>query len=186
MTDAPTVPLVVVAAVARNGVIGGDNRLLWRLRSDMRRFRSLTMGKPLIMGRRTFDSIGKPLPGRETIVVTRQHAELPEGVHRVAKLQDAVQLAQVRARALAADAVMVVGGGEIYRALIDSCDRLEITEVELEPEGDTTFPDIDPSIWREVHREAHSAGEGDEVAFTFVAYERRSDADVVENRSAHA
>lgn len=172
MSRASSVPLVIVAAVARNGVIGGDNRLLWKLRSDLRHFRTLTMGKPLIMGRRTFESIGRPLPGRETIVVTRQGGSPADTVHMAASPQAAVELGRERARAMGADAVMIVGGGEIYRALISDCDRLEITEVDLEPQGDTTFPEIDPAVWREVGREAHAPGEGDEIAFTFVAYER--------------
>ena len=174
MNQSPQVPLILVVAVASNGVIGGDNRLLWKLRSDMRHFRDLTIGKPMIMGRKTFESIGKPLPGRETIVVTRRGASFPAGVHVANDLEAALELGQVRARAMGADGVIVAGGAEIYRALMERCDRLEVTEVALEPEGDAIFPAINANSWREVSREAHPPGEGDEVPFTFVGYERQN------------
>jgi dihydrofolate reductase len=174
MMPASPVPLVLVAAVARNGVIGGDNRLLWKLRSDMRHFRTLTMGRPMIMGRRTFESIGQALPGRETIVVTRGDAAFPAGVHRATSIDAALALGQERAQAMGAPEVIVAGGAELYRELIDRCDRLEITEVDLSPEGDARFPDIDPKTWREVRREGHPPADGDETSFTFVGYERQT------------
>ena len=186
MEPASPVALILVAAVARNGVIGGDNRLLWKLRSDMRHFRSLTMGKPLIMGRKTYDSIGQPLPGRETIVVTRGSATFTPGVHVAPTLEAALAIARARAVAMGAGAVIVAGGAEIYKALIAVCDRLEITEVDLSPEGDAKFPTIEPSEWREVSREAHLPAEGDEVSFTFVAYERRHGGAIVENAPGNA
>ena len=110
-----SVPIVLIVAVADNGVIGRDNTLIWRLRSDLQRFKALTLGKPMVMGRKTFQSIGKPLPGRETIVVTRDASFRPEGVFTAPSLEEALALAQSRAAALGADAVPVVGGGEIYR-----------------------------------------------------------------------
>ena len=139
-----TLPLVLVAAVARNGVIGGRNRLLWRLPSDLKRFKVLTMGKPLVMGRKTFESVARPLPGRETIVVTRDHRFSAEGVRVAHGLEEGLALAVERAAAMGAGAIVVAGGGELYAETIDRADRLAITEVALEPEGDARFPPIDP------------------------------------------
>jgi dihydrofolate reductase len=163
--------LSLVAAVARNGVIGRGNRLLWRLSTDMKRFRALTMGKPLVMGRKTFESIGKPLPGRETIIVTRDRGYVVEGAHIVADIDEALALAETL---MGADGDIVsAGGGEIYAQTIGRADRLFITEVDVAPEGDTLFPAIDPELWREVKREKPARSERDEADFVFVAYERR-------------
>jgi dihydrofolate reductase len=166
-------PLVLVVAVARNGVIGGDNRLLWRLKGDMAHFRRCTMGRPMIMGRKTFDSIGKPLPGRETIVVTRDRDYRPEGVLVAHDIQGALELAEGAATRLGASEIAVVGGGEIYRQTLDRAARIELTEVALEPEGDTVFPDLSRSIWRETRREPHRAdpAAGDHADYAFVTYE---------------
>ena len=165
-------PLALVAAVARNGVIGGDNRLLWKLRSDMHHFRAITMGKPLLMGRRTWDSIGRPLPGRETIVVTRDRQFQPEGAEIAHDIEKALELAQISAARLNADEVIVAGGGELYAQLIGRCATLHLTEVNLAPQGDAVFPPLEPGLWREIHREHHEAGPGDEVDFDFVDYIR--------------
>ena len=166
--------LVIVAAVAQNGVIGGDNRLLWRLPSDLKRFKALTVGNPLVMGRKTFQSIGRALPGRETIVVTRDRAFRPEGAGVAYGLEEALALGQERAQAMAAEAVIVAGGAQIYAETIGKADRLAITEVALAPEGDARFPPIDPCVWGEVKREAGVRGPGDEADFTFVDYARGS------------
>ncbi len=168
----PRLPLVLVAAVARNGVIGADNRLLWRLSSDLKRFRARTWGKPLVMGRKTFQSIGRPLPGRETIVVTRDPGFSAEGVFVVHGLDAALALAQARAAAMGAGAIVVAGGGEIYAQTIGRADRLALTEVALAPEGDAAFPRIDPAEWREIRREPGGRGPGDEADFCFVDFER--------------
>ena len=165
--------LLLVAAVAHNGIIGANNRLLWRLSSDLKRFKALTMGKPMVMGRKTFASIGRPLPGRETIVVTRDPAFPPEGALVAHSLEAALKLAHERAAAMGADAIVIAGGGEIYAQTIGRGDRLAITEVALAPEGDARFPAIDPSVWREVRREAGERGPRDEADFAFVDYERR-------------
>ncbi len=165
--------ITFVVAVARNGVIGGDNRLLWRLKSDLRHFKNATMGKPMVMGRRTFHSIGKPLPGRKTIVITRDSGFAYEGVEVAHDVDVALALAADAARAMGADEIVVAGGGEIYRQLMDRADRLRVTEVDVAPEGDAHFPEIDPARWREISREAHAAGPEDEAAFCFVDYERR-------------
>jgi dihydrofolate reductase len=168
-------PLLIVAAVARNGVIGADNRLLWRLPGDLKRFKALTLGKPLVMGRRTFESIGRPLPGRETIVVTHHPHFSAEGVLVAHGLEAALALAEARAAAMAANAVVVVGGGQLYKQTIGRADRLAITEVALTPEGDAVFPRIDPLAWREVRREPGVRGPKDDADFCFVDYERTPD-----------
>lgn len=165
--------IVMVAAVAKNGVIGADNRLLWRLKSDMKHFRALTMGKPLVMGRKTFQSIGKPLPGRQTIVLTRDRACRIADVRVVHSLDEAIEVGGDLAREAGGDEIMIAGGGEIYTAFLPTADRLEITEVALEPEGDALFPTIDGRIWRETARRAFTKSADDEAAFSFVSYVRR-------------
>lgn len=168
-----SVPIVLVAAVARNGVIGGDNKLLWRLKSDLRRFKALTTGRPLILGRKTYDSIGRPLPGRETIVVTRDRGFAVPGVHVCHDLQAAFATgAELAARMVAAEMV-VGGGGEIYRLALPFAARVLMTRVEAEPEGDTTFPPLPSSEWLLRRSEDHPAGPDDEFASTFLEYERR-------------
>jgi dihydrofolate reductase len=164
--------LSLVAAVARNGVIGGGNKLLWRLSSDLKRFRALTWGKPLIMGRKTFESIGKPLPGRETIIVTRKQAYVVEGVHVVGDIDEALTLARRLPIGSQGD-IIIAGGGEIYAQTIGRSDRLFVTEVDLAPEGEAKFPAIDPAVWREVKRERPERGERDEASFVFVEYEKK-------------
>ena len=166
-------PIALVAAVARNGVIGADNKLIWKLSTDLKRFRALTWGKPLVMGRRNFESIGRPLPGRETIVVTRNADFAPAGVRVVQGVEAALALAEKIGREMNADEIIIAGGGEIYRQTIDRADRLFITEVDLAPEGDVYFPAIDPALWREVTREPGVRGERDEAAFAYVDYVRR-------------
>lgn len=157
-------PVVLVAAVARNGVIGRDGALPWRLPADLRRFKALTMGHPMIMGRRTFDAIGRMLPGRRSIVVTRDQGWQAAGAEVAHSVDEAVRLAGIGADT---DAVMVIGGGEIYRQTMDLADRLEITHVHADVPGDTRFPDIHPAVWQEAAR-------SDEPGFSFVTYTRRS------------
>jgi dihydrofolate reductase len=168
-----SVPLSIIVAVADNGVIGRDNQLIWRLRSDLQRFKSLTLGRPMVMGRKTYQSIGKPLPGRETIVVTRDPAFRPEGVLTAANFDAAIALAQERAQALGADSVPVVGGGDVYRQAMSATDLIRLTRVHCAPEGDTWFPDPDPVLFAETGRESHPAGPHDEFSFTFIDYSRR-------------
>ncbi len=168
MTD--TVRLALVAAVAENGVIGTDGALPWRLSSDMRRFKRLTMGKPVVMGRRTFESIGKPLVGRVNIVVSGRPGFGAEGVVVARDLEQARALAEQHAGE--GGEVMVIGGGVLYAAAIARADRLYITHVATAPEGDTYFPAIDPDAWRVVSREAVPAGDSDSAPTTFVTYER--------------
>jgi len=168
------VSLVLVAAVARNGVIGLDGGLPWRLSSDMKRFKALTWGKPLVMGRKTFESVGRALPGRETIVVTRDPAFAPSGVFVAHGVETALDLAHERARAMGADEIIVAGGAEIYAQTIARASRLFITEVALDPRGEARFPPIDPEQWREVRRAKGERSPRDDAGFEFVEYERRA------------
>ncbi len=168
-----TVPLILVVAMAENGVIGRDNQLLWRLKTDLGRFRRLTMGKPMIMGRKTFQSIGRPLPGRETIVLTRDEAFAAEGVHIASDWEAAVAKGQDLAARMGADAVAVAGGAEIYALALPHVQTLFLTEVHTAPEGDAVFPTFDRSQCREMRRENHPKGPDDEHPFTFIDLERR-------------
>jgi dihydrofolate reductase len=160
--------LSLIAAVGRNGAIGAGNALPWRLSSDLKHFKALTMGKPVVVGRKTFISIGRPLPGRRMIVVTRNKTWAHPGVEVAHDIDEAVALLA------GADEAFVAGGGEIYEQMIARADRLYITEVDLAPEGDTRFPPIDPALWRETKRQPGVRGARDEADFVFVEYERRS------------
>jgi len=144
----------------------------WRLSSDLKRFKAVTMGKPVIMGRKTFETIGKPLPGRTHIGVSRRRALGPEGVVVTPSLDAALARAQEEARTSADPEIMVIGGGEIYRATIDLADRLYITHIDAVPDGDTHFPLIDPAVWRGTEVERTPAGPKDSAATTFVVYDR--------------
>ncbi len=165
--------LVAVAAVARNGVIGADNGLPWRVSSDLKHFKALTMGKPLILGRRTFESLQRPLPGREIIVVTRDPRFSAAGVRIAHRPLEALAVARGLAKALAVDEIMVGGGAEIFRALMDETRRIELTEIALEPEGDAFFPRLERAQWRETRRETPPRGERDEADFAFVTLTRQ-------------
>lgn len=168
-----TLPLIIVVAVADNGVIGRDNQLLWRLKTDLRRFRDLTWGKPMIMGRKTFQSIGKPLPGRETIVLTQDLAFTAEGIHIARSWEDARAQSEALAERMGADAVAVVGGAEIYALALPEAAKLYLTEVHAEPKGDVMLPPFDRLQFSEVYRSEHPRGPDDEHPFTFVELERR-------------
>lgn len=166
--------LALVAAIAENGVIGAGGATPWHLPSDLRHFRSLTMGKPLVMGRRTFEAIGRPLPGRETIVVTRDRGFAPrDSVHVAHDLDSALSLASERAVAMGAGEIILAGGGDLYEHLIDAVELMHLTWVEIAPPGDVLFPAIDWSLWEEVGRTRPPLAPGDEAAFTFAEYRRR-------------
>jgi dihydrofolate reductase len=167
------VPLVLVAAVARNGIIGANGALPWRLSSDLKRFKALTWGKPLVMGRKTFASIGRALPGRDTIVVTRDTAFAPPGVLVAHSVEAALDRAAERACAMGADDIVIAGGGEIYAQTIGRASRLFITEIALDAQGEARFPAVDPHAWRETGRETGRRGPRDDADFAFVEYERR-------------
>lgn len=164
--------LVLVVAMARNRVIGRDGAMPWSLRSDLKRFRALTLSKPMIMGRRTLDSIGCVLDERDTIVLTRQ-ASLPfEGVHLAHTPEEALQTAERCAMARDADEIMVVGGAEIYAAFLSRADRIALTIVEAEPDGDTLFPAIEWDTWRILSEEFVPRGERDSAETRFRLLER--------------
>jgi dihydrofolate reductase len=165
--------IVLVAAVAENGVIGRADGLPWRIKSDMQRFRALTLGKPVVVGRKTYLSLAKqPLSGRTNIVVTRSPDFTAPGAIVTANLDSALAVARGDALRRAADAVMVIGGADIYAQVMPLADRLEITHIHARPDGDTTFPPIDPKVWRETARIAHAAGAGDEAGYDAVTYIR--------------
>ena len=166
-------PLVIVAAVARNNVIGGGNRLLWHLPGDLKRFRALTWGKPLIMGRKTFASIGRALPGRATIVLTRDKEFAAADVHVAHAIAQARVLAAALAQTMAASEIIVAGGAEIYAAMLGQASRLHITRVDVSPEGDAVFPCIDPLAWRETARIIPERASDDEAAYQYITYERQ-------------
>jgi dihydrofolate reductase len=164
--------IVLVVAVAENGVIGRDNTLPWRIKSDLQYFRSVTIGRPVIMGRKTYDSIGRPLPLRTNIVVTRDQTFTAPGVAVAHDFATALDLARADARARGADSVAVIGGTEIFRQALPFANRLLVTQVHAKPRGDTYFPEIDPKLWRETARQSQPQGPDDEFGFSFVTYER--------------
>jgi dihydrofolate reductase len=166
----------LIVAVAENGVIGRDGGLPWRLSSDLKTFRRLTMGKPMIMGRRTFQSIGKALDGRDNIVVTRDPAFAVTGVSACDSMHDALTLARVLAATRGADEIMVLGGTSVFDMALPIADRIYLTRVHAAPEGDTYFQPLDGEVWHEVSREALPQGPRDDFASTLFVYERRTEA----------
>ncbi len=146
--------LSLIVAMSRNAVIGIDNQLPWHLPEDLKYFKSVTMGKPIIMGRKTYDSIGRPLPGRTNIVITRDPSWQAEGVSVAQTLEAALSLGQVACNAAGADEIMVIGGEQIYRMTLPAADRLYLTQVDAEVEGDAFFPDIDLDQWQQVSERA--------------------------------
>ena len=173
--SAPIVALVV--ARGRNGVIGRDGDLPWRLRSDLQRFKAVTMGKPCLMGRKTWESLPlKPLPGRLNIVLTRDQSYEADGMARgalvCAGLDEAIEIARETAQDDGVDEICVIGGTAVFEAALPRARRLYITEVEASPEGDAVFPAFDPAAWIEVSSERHAAGDKDDHAFTFRVLER--------------
>jgi dihydrofolate reductase len=167
MTAKPRVAFVV--AVARNGVIGSDGGLPWHISSDLKRFKALTMGKPVIMGRKTWESLPrKPLPGRTNIVVTRQgDYQAPDAVVVSTPIE-----ALSRAAALNPTEIAVIGGGEIFSQLMPFADRLYLSEIDLDAPGDTVFPTVDPTEWNEVSRETHAGQEGEAAGFVLRTLDR--------------
>jgi dihydrofolate reductase len=162
-------PLIsLIAAMAENGTIGRDNSLPWRLADDLKRFKALTMGKPLLMGRRTYESIGRPLPGRTNLVLTRDREWRAEGVVVVRSLGHALSFARD------AEELVAIGGAEIYRLLMPFARRIYLTLVHADIPGDTFFPDFDPTQWADVECQSHPADERNAYAFTFVTLERKS------------
>ena len=166
------VPITLVAALAENGVIGRDNGLPWRLKSDMVHFRAITMGKPVVMGRKTFLSIGRPLPGRTTIVVSRDGGFAAPGIVVAPSVEAALTAARGDALRRGAECIIVAGGADLYAQTMPLAERLHITYVHRAVDGDAYFPAIDRSVWHETARDEHADAAGDDAAFAFVIYQR--------------
>lgn len=158
----------VIVAVAENGVVGRDGQLPWHLPEDLRYFRRMTLGRPIIMGRRTFESIGRPLPGRRNIVITQTPGFRADGLELASSLRSALELAA----ATAPDEIMVIGGARVYAEAIPLADHLYMTEVHAQVPGDTFLPSVDWSEWREVGREFHPAEGNNAFDYSFVEYRR--------------
>ncbi len=169
-------PITLVAGVARNGALGFQNTIPWRAPSDLKRFKEITWGRPLIMGRKTYESIGKPLPGRETIVVS--HAQNPFGgttpdhVHLAHDFAGAVDLANEVAQSLHCAEIVLAGGAELYRQGLPLCAYMRLTVVDCAPQADAFFPEVDWADWRELRREKPLRGPRDEVDLEYVDYQR--------------
>ena len=161
--------LSLIAAVADNGVIGSAGDIPWRLPDDWKRFKARTMGHHLLMGRRTWESIGKPLPGRTTVVISRRQPELPEGVQLASSLDQAIETAA----AAGDEEAFVAGGAGIYRLTLPRADRLYLTRVHAAIEGDTMFPQWDEAEWQLVASDRHQADQRHAWAFTFQTFDRR-------------
>ena len=165
--------ITLVVAMAQNRVIGRDNALPWHLPEDLKRFKALTMGKPIVMGRRTFASIGKALPGRTNIVISRQPGlDLPEGVLLAASVPDALLLAREAAARVGVEECMVIGGADIYRQCLPFADRIQLTLIENEVEGDTLFPEFAHTEWRETARERRASAADPALRFSFLTLDR--------------
>jgi dihydrofolate reductase len=165
--------IVLVAAIGENNVIGSDGQLPWRLKSDLAHFRALTIGKPVLMGRKTFESIGKPLEDRTNIVLSRRFSMRVPGGVLATSLNAGLAMARQDAAKRGVDEIMVIGGGDVFTDTMPIADRLEITHVHAAPKGDSYFPSIDPTVWRETARVEHGAGPGDSASFAVVTYLRR-------------
>lgn len=172
MNRPPLVRVVLVAAVATNGVIGRDNALIWRLKSDLAHFKATTLGKPVVMGRKTFEGLGRPLPKRLNIVVSRQPGLSIRGVVVAPSWEAARAVALAEALRSGADRIAVIGGGDLYARTIFEADELLITHVDATPEGDTVFPAIEQAIWAGEEIARFPAGPDDDHAFAIVRYSR--------------
>lgn len=157
----------IIVAVAQNGVIGGGNQLLWHISEDLQRFKRITSGHPVIMGRKTFESLGRPLPNRQNVVITRQQDYRPDGVTVVRSLEEAIALFTAETE------VFITGGGEIYRQALPLTDKVYLTVVCHDYEGDTHFPELDQAQWKEVFRERHEHGKDYPYPFEYIDYERK-------------
>ena len=164
----------LIVAVAENGVIGRDGGLPWRMPSDLKTFRRLTMGKPIVMGRHTFQSIGRALDGRDNIVVTRDPFFEHAGVSAAETVSDALLLARMLAATRGADEIMIIGGAKIYEHTLPLADRIYVTRVHGSPGGDRHFPALDPGVWAEVAREPIAQGPRDEYTATLITFERKA------------
>lgn len=164
--------LSLIVAVAENGAIGKDNKMLWHIAQDFKYFKKTTMGKPIIMGRKTYDSIGRPLPGRLNIVVTRDQTWQREGVKVVHSLEEAVEAAFAEAVVKNAEEVFLIGGSQLYEQGMDQAARIYYTEVHQSYDFDAAFPRLDQAVWAEVSREDHLGESKDQPNYSFVVFER--------------
>jgi dihydrofolate reductase len=163
------VKVTLVVAKAANNVIGKDNQLIWKLSSDLKRFKNLTSGHHILMGRKTFESLGKPLLNRTHLVISKNpEFTVPEGHHVFASIEEAF----IFCNKLGLDELFIIGGGQIYAETMDLCDELQVTEVAVNPEGDTYFPEIDEKLWQEKFRESHPADDKNDYPYSFVIYEK--------------
>ena len=170
---APAGPIIaLVVAMGENRAIGRGGRLPWRLRSDMRYFREITMGKPVIMGRRTFNSLPRVLDGRLNIVLTRHAGFVAPDAVMAHSLEEGLEVAQRSAERTGAEEIMIIGGEDVFLEVLPQAGRIYLTEVHASPDADTWFPALDMSAWREVSREAHAAGPKDDHPFSFVVLDR--------------
>jgi dihydrofolate reductase len=165
--------IVIVAAIGENNVIGRDGALPWRLKSDLKHFRKVTLNRPVIMGRKTYVSIGKPLTDRTNIVLTSDLGLVAPGAVLATSMDAAFAYARKDADKRGVDEIMVIGGSDVFAAALPMAERLEITHVHASPEGDSYFPPIDPQVWREAAREKHAAGPDDDASFAVATYLRR-------------
>ena len=168
-----TVRISMIAGVAENGVIGSNQAIPWRIPSDFAYFKRITMGKPMVMGRKQFETVGRPLPGRTNIIVTRQQGYRPEGTLVFATIDAALAEARKIAEADGVDEIMIIGGGEIYAQLMGRADRLYISQVDLHPEGDVRFPAIAPEDWVVVDLPEVTSSAKDSATYRVKVYERR-------------
>jgi dihydrofolate reductase len=164
--------IVLVVAVAENGVIGHRGAMPWHLKSELAHFRSLTTNHPVLMGRNTYRSIGKPLKERTNIVLTRKAGEAAPGLVFAADLEEGLALARADAKRRGVEEIMVIGGSDVFARTLPMADRLEYTQVHAAPEGDVFFPPLDLAQWKETRREPHARGPGDDHDFTVLTYER--------------
>jgi dihydrofolate reductase len=164
--------IVLVVAIGENGVIGRNGKLPWRLRSELQHFKRVTLNHPVVMGRKTFQSLKRPLPDRTNIVLTRNAGEAKPGVVYAASLDQALALARADAEARRVDAIMVIGGSDVFARTLPFADRLELTRVHASPEGDVWFPVLDHKHWHVTRSERHARGPDDEFDYTICTYER--------------
>lgn len=161
--------ITLIVAKAKNNVIGKDNQLIWKLSADLKRFKNLTSGHYILMGRKTYESLGRPLPNRTHLIITRNpDFQAPEGHYVFSSVEEAF----IFCNKIGIEQLFIIGGGQIYNETLDLCDCLEITEVDVEPDGDTFFPEFDYQIWKEVERESFPADDKNEYPFDFVTYKK--------------
>ena len=162
--------ITIIAAIGKNNALGKDNQLLWKLPKDLKHFKSLTENHPIVMGRKTYESIGKPLPDRTNIVVSRKENWFAEDILIVSKLKEAIKFAKKMD-----EEIYIIGGGNIYEQTIDLAEKLEVTQVNAELKADIFFPKINPKIWNKTNEINHEKDEKNEYDFSFQTYERKTD-----------